>query len=135
MPRRRVDERRRARSFGLALLPILLVAGGLSWWRGHARAAAALAALSVLPPVLALAAPRLWAMAFRAWMRLAEGMSRIVTAAVLSIFYFGMMTPIGLAMRPFRKDPLDLSWKRRRPSYWIEKKPSDDTLERYERQF
>ncbi len=135
MPRRPRDERRQARSFGLALAPILLAIGGLSWWRGHGRAAAVLAALSVVPPALALAAPRAWSRAFRAWMRLAEGMSRVATAAILAIVYFGMMTPIGLAMRPFRKDPLDLDWKRRGRSYWIPKKQDDSTLERYERQF
>lgn len=135
MPRKKPDESKQARHFGLMLLPILLGLAALAWWRGHARAATVLAALSVAPPVLALAATPLWLRFFRLWMKLAEGMSWVMTRVILSVFYFVMMTPIGVAMRLFRRDPLDLAWSRRKSSYWIDKAPVETTLERYEKQF
>jgi len=136
MARRKPDEKKQARNFGLMLLPILLGLAGVAWWRGHGRTAAVFAAVSPIPPVVALAATTVWIRFFRAWMKLAEGMSWVMTRVILSGFYFVVLTPTGLVMRVFRKDaPLDRDWKRRRPSYWIDKKPGDYTMERYEKQF
>jgi len=135
MPRKKVDERVQARRFGLLLLPILLGLAGVAYWRGHERTATVLAACSVVPPVLALVLFPLWLRVFRAWMKLAEVLSWVMTRVILSAFYFVFLTPIALIMRLVREDPLEVDWTRRKPSYWIDKPPGDYTPERYEKQY
>ena len=135
MARRKSDEKKQARNFGLMLLPILLGFAGVAFWRGHARSAAVLAAVAPIPPLLALVSASLWLRFFRAWMKLGEGMSWVMSRVILSVFFFFILTPIGLVQRAFRRDALELSWKRRRASYWIDKEPGEYTLERYEKQF
>ena len=68
-------------------------------------------------------------------MKLAEILSFVMTRVLLSVFYFGFLTPIGFVMKLFREDPLDRNWKKRKPSYWIDKEPVTYSLERYEKQF
>jgi len=135
MPRKKPDQRKQARNFGLMLLPILLGLAGIAYWRGRERAALILAVASLVPPILTFAAFPLWLRLFGAWMKLAEVLSWVMTRVILSVFFFLVLTPIGFVMRLFRADPLDRSWANRRPSYWIEKKPVAYSLERYEKQY
>ena len=135
MPRKKHDPHKQARNFGLMLLPILLGLAGLAYWRGRERAALILAVLSVVPPILTFAAFPLWLRFFGAWMKLAEVLSWVMTRVILSVFFFGVLTPIGFVMRLFRADPLDRNWKNRRPSYWVDKEPVARSLERYEKQY
>ena len=135
MPRKKHDPRRQARNFGLMLLPILLGLAGIAWWRGRERAAVIMGVLSVIPPILTFAAFPLWFRFFEAWMKFAEILSWVMTRVILSVFYFGFLTPIGFVMRLFREDPLNRNWKKRQPSYWIDKKPVAHSVERYEKQF
>ena len=135
MPRKKHDPRKQARNFGLMLLPILLGLAGLAYWRGRERTAMVLAIASVVPPLLTFAAFPLWLRFFGAWMKLAEVLSFVMTRVILSVFFFGFLTPIGFTMKLFRADPLDRNWTKRKASYWIDKKPVAYSLERYEKQF
>ena len=67
------------------------------------------------------------------WMRLVSPIGWVVSNAALGLIYFGIVTPLGLAMRGLRRDPLRL---RRRPdaaSHWVARARSDDPA-RYFRQ-
>ena len=135
MPRKKLDPRKQARNFGLMLLPILLGIAGLAYWRGRQQTAMVLAIASLVPPLLTFAAFPLWLRFFGAWMKLAEVLSFVMTRVILSVFYFGLLTPVGFVMKLFREDPLDRNWKARKSSYWIDKKPGTYTVERYEKQY
>jgi len=115
-PRRRTP--RAEREFGLLVGGVLAALGG--WWLFRGRfPTAAPAALSIgaLLALLGVVAPRTLAVPYRLWMGAAERVSRVVTLLVLSIVYFLVLTPIGLAKRAFGWDPLE---RRAAPSdsYW-----------------
>lgn len=60
---------------------------------------------------------------YRGWMVLGHALGWINTRAILGLVFFVIVTPIGLVMRLFGKDPLRL---RRSASYWIVRdKPLD----------
>ena len=56
-----------------------------------------------------------------------------VSHLVLAIIYFLLVSPIGLAMRLFGRDKLELRFEASLPSYWVEHDPGGDTP-RYFRQ-
>jgi hypothetical protein len=70
---------------------------------------------------LTLAMPRVLDPLKRLWMRIGGLMHVVMSPLFLGLFYFGGLTPIGLALRLFGKDPLRL--KRSGASYWIERTP------------
>lgn len=135
MPRKKRTEAQEARRFGLVLAVLAAALGGWSLWREHAVRAVFFGVVASLAAILPPLAPLLWLRAFRAWMRLAEVLSWVSTRVILGLFFYLVLTPIGLAARLVRKDPLDLAWKDGQPSYWKDKDLVAETLERYEKQY
>jgi hypothetical protein len=69
--------------------------------------------------ILALLEPAVLRPLNRLWMRLGRVLHAVVNPVVLGVLFYGVFTPMGLAMRLFGADLLRL---RRRPdgqSYWI----------------
>jgi hypothetical protein len=132
---RTISEKREARRFSLLLACILALLGTLALWKHHPSRARACLAAAVLAPLLAYLAPPVWIRFYRTWMRFAELIGWMMTRVILTLFFYGLLTPYGLVTRLFRSDPLDLSWKLRKASYWVEKPAAAPERERYERQF
>ncbi len=131
MARKRYSEFREARRFGAIAAVILGAFGGWSLYRMHpVRGAVGLGA-AVAVTACFLAAPAAWLRLFRLWMKLAEALSWVMTRVILSVFFYLVLAPVGIALRLLRKNPLDLAWKDGRPSYWVDKPEGDDSLERY----
>ena len=53
------------------------------------------------------------------WIRFGILLGTIVSPVVMGIIYFGVVTPIGIIMRLFRKDILNLKIDRNKNTYWI----------------
>jgi len=138
-------DRRRLRGFGLAALVAFGALGAWVWLRhslfGFAvtdRAgeitAYALWAAAVACGGLAAAAP--------AWLRpLYLGLSLIgapiglvVSHVILACVYYGILTPLGLAMRLAGRDPLHRKFDRSAGTYWVRRDGAVDAR-RYFRQF
>jgi hypothetical protein len=68
------------------------------------------------------------------WMAAVLPIGWVVSHVLLGIVYFGIMTPVGLVMRLFGYDPMQLQFDRAAPSYWVAHNPGGDTA-RYFRQF
>lgn len=107
-----------ARRFGLTVGAVLLALG--SWWLYRGRfpiAAPVLAAGGALLVLLGGVAPAALRTPCRLWMRMAEGMSFVMTRVILAIVFYLVVTPIGWLRRALGGDPL-----RRRgspsESYW-----------------
>jgi uncharacterized membrane protein len=100
------DNRKTLRDFGLMV-------GGI------------FAAMGVWPAVFRADAPRLWALAIAAalvvpalvwprsltyvhqvWMALGEVLGWINTRIILSVIFYGLVTPLGIVMRRFGRDPM-----------------------------
>jgi len=54
------------------------------------------------------------------WFKLGILLGKIVSPLVMGLIFFCVVTPIGLLMKLFKKDPLNLKFNNKK-SYWIEK--------------
>ncbi|HQK94587.1 MAG TPA: SxtJ family membrane protein [Armatimonadota bacterium] len=129
----RVDWRpgpRQLRQFGLAALAGSLAVGGLLYWRGHGAAAMGLVGAGGLAAILGLTGTQMALPVYWAWMGLAFAMGHVMTRLLLGIAYFGIITPMGLAMRALGRDRLRL--RRQSGTYWRPVPPGSSD---YERQF
>jgi len=135
MPRKKRSETREARRFGVILTILLLAVAGFSFWRDHPGRAIALASAAALVLTCTVLVFALWLRFFRLWMKFAEALSWVMTRVLLSIFFFLILTPVGLVMRLFGKAPMDLAWKDGKSTYWIDKPEVEYSTERYSKQF
>ncbi len=108
------------RRFGLSVGGAFVVLAAIVWWRasiggdltggvpwGFRRVVAtSFAALGSLLFLAGLAVPSALGPVERGWMSLAHAMSRVTTPIVMGVVYFVVLTPTGLLMRLFGKNPL-----------------------------
>ena len=118
---RAIDTSPRAlRLFGILVGGVFLVAGACVYLFADAQMVAAV--LGAVGAVLLCGgfyfAPRLRAV-YRAWMALALVLGHLVTMVLLTVVYFLLITPLGLLMRLFGRDPMRRSFKPPGESYWI----------------
>jgi hypothetical protein len=109
----------------IGLLPLVL-GGGVRLW----ALAVAAAFLGV-----ALIAPAVLAPLNRLWLKFGMLLHRVVNPIVLGIMFFAVITPIGLLMRLFGKDPLRLKFDGAVQSYWIPRDPPGPAPESLKDQF
>jgi hypothetical protein len=68
--------------------------------------------------LFALVAPLKLRSVERAWMKFGEKISSVMTPVILTLTFFIIITPMGLLMRLFGKDLLQLKLDRGSKSYW-----------------
>jgi hypothetical protein len=129
------SEYRRAVEFAAILAFVGAVSAVVSFFRGHGTRAAVFMGLGLLALALALAARPVWLALFRLWMKLAEGIAWVMTRVILSLFYFVILTPFGWARRLTGNPTLDTAWRDGKSSYWIDKQPTERSLERYAKRY
>lgn len=130
--------RRHVFEFGCLFGAIGLGIAGYRWWHGAPIAAItplAMASASLVfiltSRVLPIVVWPLW----KAWMGLAKVLSLIMTPIVLTILWFGVITPTTLVLRLIGKRVMDLSFKADVPTYWIDRPEAKHDFKRLERQF
>jgi hypothetical protein len=107
------------RSFGLTFAAAFAALGAISLWRGRGYGAWELALAVGFLTVAAFAPGTLWPLN-RAWAWVGRALNRVVSPLLILVLFYGVVTPVGLAMRAVGKDPLR---RRRDPhssSYWID---------------
>ena len=125
---------REVRKFGIMFAVICLGVAAVSfylqgrvwpWFLGGSGlfAIGGLLARSVLRPV------------YIGWMKFAFVLGWINTRIILGLFFYGILTPIGLGMRLFGWDPLTRKIDRNAPSYWKVRTEEPFDPKRYERLF
>ncbi len=134
-----IDTSKKAlRSFGWVVGGVLLVIAAVVGWRNDfalTTAAYVLGGIGGTLVVLGLAVPVVLKPIYRVWMALAVVLGFIMTRVILSVVYYLVMTPIGLAMRLFGKDPMHRRIDPDAASYWIEKSYDDESPERLEKYY
>ncbi len=112
--------------FALVALSPLLHAREPRWW-------------ALLPGfvflALALVRPALLAPLNRLWLKLGLLLNKAVSPVALAILFYLVVTPTGLVMRAFGKDPLRLRRDPAAASYWIARRPPGPTPESMKQQF
>lgn len=122
------------RSFGLVFAAFFLIVGLLPLLHGHAlRIWALLMAAGFL--VVAMIIPGILSPLNRLWTSFGLLLHRIVSPIALSILFYGIVTPTGLLMRLFGKDPLRLRPDKNAASYWIVRTPPGPEPESLKNQF
>ena len=118
--KRQVDKKQ-LRSFGLIVGGIFAVIG---LWPAVFRAdgprlwALALAVVLVVP---ALVLPRSLTHVHRAWMAAGEVLGWINTRIILSVIFYGLVTPMGIVMRRFGHDPMRRRFEPEAATYRVPK--------------
>jgi len=68
------------------------------------------------------------------WMRFAAVLGWINSRILLSVVFYGLLTPTGLVRRLLGRDPLDRRGQSQ-PSYWIPRTKTRQSKDQFERQF
>jgi hypothetical protein len=76
--------------------------------------------------VTALTIPSLLRWIYLAWNVAVFPLGWLVSHVVLAIVYWGVITPIGLALRILGKDPLQRGFDRQATTYWRRRTPRTD---------
>jgi len=109
------------RSFGVLVGGVLLAIAAVVAWRNGwdlptwARGVGGLGAVLV---VLGLAVPRVLRVPYVGWMALAVGLGWVTSRVLLTVVFFGIVTPTGLVLRAFGKAPLARRPDPAAPTYW-----------------
>ncbi len=126
--------RTKVRNFGLMFAGVGVVLTALFVWRGNPAWSWPLAG-GFLFLLLGLFGYPILRPVYIAWMKFAFVLAWINTRIILGLFFFLVLTPIGLAMRFAGKDLLDKRMDRSAKSYWVKRQRVKLDQSRYERLF
>ena len=123
------------RKFGMLVGGVLLALGILFWARGKRHFPWFLAP-GVALFFLGVLAPRSLKQVYVAWMSVAIVLGFAISTLILTIFFFVVITPVGLVARLCGRDFLSLKLERQARTYWLSRKrESPISKADYERQF
>ena len=80
-------------------------------------------------------APGILAPLNRAWTWIGRRLNRVVSPLLMLMLFYGVVTPVGLAMRAVGKDPLRLRRDPQTSSYWIDCRREGSKTSDMRRQF
>ena len=121
------------RSFGLTIAGAFAALGAISLWHGLERGVWELG-LAVGFLTVAGFAPSMLAPLNRAWAWIGRRLNSVVSPLLIIVLFYGVVTPVGLAMRAAGKDPLRLRRDPESSSYWIDCREGSKTSDMH-RQF
>ena len=114
------------RKFGLTVGIAFGVLAGITWWRDHPLMMQVFIGLAVTLILAGLIIPGRLGPVNRAWMGLALLISKVTTPIFLAIVYFLVISPIGLLMRLFGRNPL--KHKPEHGSLWLSRTDERGTM-------
>ena len=94
------------RKFAFPVGTAFFVLCAILWWRQHETPMMVTGGLGMLLYVGGALIPGKLGPVYRGWMKMALAISKVTTPIFMSIVYFIVLTPTGLAMRLFGKKPL-----------------------------
>jgi hypothetical protein len=128
------SNKKELRKFGIIFSLVLALWGGLFLWRARDYylyffifAAAFL--------LLAIVMPTLLKPVHKAWIIFSFLISWLISTIILIILFLFIFTPIGVILRLFGKDFLDIKISTSQKSYWNYRKLKDYDKQKYEQQF
>tara|TARA_Y200000002_G_C22341055_1_gene520928 strand:+ start:51 stop:428 length:378 start_codon:yes stop_codon:yes gene_type:complete len=109
------------RSFGILFFIVFVI---IAFWpllnENEIRIWALITSLIFL--VLGLLNSRILLPFYNLWMLFGRILQKIIPPIVLGILFFFLVTPIGIMLKIFKKDVLNLDLKKKENSYWIKRK-------------
>ncbi len=128
--------RRELRQFAAIWFPIFFAIVGTIVYRKSDNIAipCAIWGIAVTISIVGFVFPRFMRVVYLGWIYAALPIGLVMSHVVLAAVYYLVMTPIGLALRLLRPDPLSRRFDKSAKSYWVRHNPAED-MERYFRQF
>jgi hypothetical protein len=129
-------DRRTTRQFAAIWFPALMaMVTWMVWRKTHAAPAAiGVAAAGVVVAAAAFSVERLGRALFVGLSYATFPIGFVVSNVVVGVLYYGVITPIGLLMRLFGRDPMARGFDRSATTYWVKHPPRRDPND-YFRQF
>ena len=122
------------RKFGITIGVILLIIAGFLFWK-EKESFQILFTFGVTLCILGIAIPFILKPIYWVWMIFATILGWIMTRVILSLLFYIIFTPIGLILRFFGKQFLELRWDKSKESYWNFRTNEHLKKENYEKQF
>ena len=122
------------RSFGLTIGLILLLIFFFLLFKEY-ESLQIFIYLSILFAGLGLILPKILKPLYLIWMIFAVILGWFMTRIILSVLFLIVVTPIGLTLRLFGKDLLELSKKENQGSYWNKRDSEIEKNQNYKKQF
>ena len=94
------------RSFGLGVGGVCIGLAALFWWRGYPTVGLVLLVTGTLLVGFGLVAPSALRVPNRVWWRVAQVVGWVNTRILLTAFFAVVLTPVGVVMRLFGRNPL-----------------------------
>ena len=125
---------REIRKFGAIALVFFGALSGLGFWRQNVIAAIVFGVLCLLGlGFLLLPAPL--APLYRGWLRVAHVIGTVMTALILTLAYYLVITPSGLVKRIISGSPIPWAPDKSAPSYWVPRSEPAQPRERFLKRF
>jgi len=128
------SEKSDLRKFGITIGVILLIIAGFLFWK-EKESFQILLTFGVTLCILGIAIPFILKPIYWVWMIFATILGWIMTRVILSLLFYIIFTPIGLILRFFGKQFLELRWDKSKESYWNFRTNEHLKKENYEKQF
>ena len=128
------SEKSDLRKFGITIGLILLIIAGFLFWK-EKESFQILLTFGVTFCILGIAIPFILKPIYWVWMIFATILGWIMTRVILSLLFYIIFTPIGLILRFFGKQFLELQWDKSKESYWNFRTNEHLKKENYEKQF
>jgi len=127
-------DRKALRSFGFVMAGALAVIALVLLWKQRAGAPW-LAGGAVIFGGLGLMLPMALKPVYIVWMTFAHYLSFVMTYVILTLFFYLILSPVGLIMRLFGKDILATRFPGKTETYWIPAQVYSDDTERYSKPY
>ena len=128
------SEKSDLRNFGITAGIILLIISGFLFWK-EKESFQIFLAIGITLFLTAIAIPRVLKPVYWIWMIFAVILGWFMTRAILSLLFYVVFTSIGLTLRFFGNQFLELRWDKSKESYWNFRTKEHQQNEDYEKQF
>ena len=128
------SEKSDLRNFGIIVGIILLIISGFLFWK-EKESFQIFLAIGITLFLTAIAIPAVLKPVYWIWMIFAIILGWFMTRVILSLLFYVVFTSIGLTLRVFGKQFLELRWDKSKESYWNFRTNEHLKKEDYEKQF
>ena len=128
------SEKSDLRNFGIIVGIILLIISGFLFWN-EKESFQIFLVIGIILFLTAIALPSVLKPVYWIWMIFAIILGWFMTRVILSLLFYVVFTSIGLTLRFFGKQFLELRWDKSKESYWNFRTNEHLQKENYEKQF
>ena len=128
------SEKSDLRKFGITVGIILLIISGFLFWK-EKESFQIFLAIGITLFFTAITIPFILKPVYWIWIIFATILGWIMTRVILSLLFYTIFTSIGLILRFFGKQFLELRWEKSKESYWNFRTNEHLQKQNYEKQF